>query len=384
MLHTSPTLARTVIPQHYLRFNVADSSYVSLFRAGLLVGLTLLGFAATALVLHFAFFPDAMYLYSEQRSEKLKLLEQFNKKYNTAFFGSSRVENGINPHLFDSALISRNYAIHSINLGILGGSQTEQHSLAGIFMRSLPADCRPDNCLLLFEYNAGLNLQPENLFNPRVIDLYTPSIVKFALNFSSATGTSVGQRLGRDGYALFAGGLNLVNLGMLSSMIFRPPLSQKLLSSYTQNDNRGMFSEPPAPRDTLMVRQAFSGYREVFAKSNTVKPVQPGAYRLLQDTLATSPARHIRFIYFVTPTLEALKKAETTPCSIDGPDGPVPIFNFARADRYPELFRSELWRDPGHLNSHGAAVLSTLLGNAVSDWLQDAHQANCEDQIAIR
>jgi hypothetical protein len=171
---------------------------------------------------------------------------------------------------------------------------------------------------------------------------------------------------------------------MLSSTVFRPPLNEKLLSAYTQNDQRGMVSEPPAPAETAAVSEAFTAYRHPPAPTATIAPTPPGAYQLVQDIARECPRRSIRFFYFVTPTLSALTHTETTPCSIKGVNGPAPIFDLARPDRFPELFKSDLWRDPGHLNPKGAAVFSMILAREVNDWLADGSNQGCGDNIAVR
>jgi hypothetical protein len=78
----------------------------------------------------------------------------------------------------------------------------------------------------------------------------------------------------------------------------------------------------------------------------------------------------VQFMYVATPRLEDLKSAPDYPAEIEGPAGPVPIFNLARPDLYPELYQPQNWRNAHHLNHDlGAPLFSRLLASQVRSWL---------------
>ena len=292
---------------------------------------------------------------------------------NVAAFGSSRVHNGFDPNAFDAALAERGYPLTSLNLGIFGGAQTEERALAREFVAHLPASASAP-CLVLLELNAGLNFQTINLFHPRAINLYDPDTVLFALRFSGDTLGTV-QRFGRAGIALAAGSLHIANVGMLGEALFEPVRDPRP----TRSDAlRGFLNEDQSPAGLAGVKQAFKTRPSVPAPEAV--PLLPGNQEMLVDIAAAAPVRNLQLVYFVTPTLDALQRAPRYPDTIEGPDGAVPIFNFAEPVKYPELFEAPLWSNPGHLSRSGAAMFSRMLADEVGAWIaKTPRAARCGD-----
>ncbi len=364
-------MPRAIVAQHW-SFRPLER----LFRRAPLLGWTVAGFIVTAGVLHAAL-PAPLQLYAQPRSEKLAMLQSRRATVNAAAFGSSRVHNGFDPSVFNATLGHYGYAMTSLNLAIYGGSQTEQRALARDFAAHLVAPASPPRvCLVLLELNAGLNFQTTNLFHPRNINLYDLDTVLFALRFS---GDSLGlvRRFGRAGIALASGVLHLTNVGMLGETLFEP-VPEAPGERETRDALLGLLSEDPVPAGLAGVRHAFE-MRPDEAAAETV-PILPGNRQIVADIASAADVSNLQFVYFVTPTLDDLKRAPLYPDSINGPDGPVPVFNFALPSKYPQLFQETLWWDPGHLNRAGAAVFSRLLAAEVGAWIAKTPRASrCGD-----
>lgn len=290
-----------------------------------------------------------------------------------AAFGSSRVHNGFDPRVFDAALADSGYTVDSLNLALFGGSQTEQRALARDFSAHLVRpDGRPSVCMVLLEINAGLNFQATNLFHPRSINLYDPDTVVFAMRFS---GESLGtrRRLGRAAIAISAGVLHFANVGMLGEALF-DPIADTLSPKRTSEALRGFLNEDPTAAGLAGVRRAFEDRPRQAATQEVL--ILPGNRQLLADIASVAAVSNLQLMYFVTPSLDDLALAPVYPAVIDGPNGPIPIFNFAQPSRYPQLFDEKLWRDPGHLSTTGATALTRLLAEEVRAWLTQTPNAS--------
>jgi hypothetical protein len=344
------------------------------WRSASLVITGLIGVALTAAAIH-PVIREPLRLYSEARSEKFYILDHSPGTDTVAAFGSSRIHFGFDPETFDREMGTRGHPETSINLAIYGGSQTEQRAMAREFLRDGSSGNKCSNCVIMFEYNAGGNLQPENLINPRAINLYNFDTAQFAINYS---GPEVGrlQRAERAAYAVVGELLHGLNVGMLSNAVFKPPLNQKLLADFTDDGRRGRTIASPRKQDELAV--------EDFCRQHPRPPVAampelvpPGAHELLADTTQAAPGRQVRYIYIVSPLVNSLEEMKELPCTLQGPSGPVPIFNFNRPDRYAELFVPAMWHDLSHLSPLGAKTFSKLLAGEVSAWLDGAQPTGC-------
>lgn len=319
--------------------------------------LALLGFVATAALIRTQL-PDPFLLPAEYRSDKLALIDQWRSRANVAAFGSSRMHEGFLPEIFD-AQFGPSFASTSLNLGIVAGSLNEQRAMARRFLeRKRPTG--PCPTLILLEMNAGLNLPPETRFDPRTVNLYDADSLNFVANFEDP-GIGILRRIGRITFALSAAAAHYANAGMLSAVLF--PVEHAV----ADEDARGRIGLPQTEDEAERVATLFAARP---AESKVV-PVSLGqGYRRLLDNIA-SP--HAHYLYVVAPMLDDMSDIPDYPAAIEGPNGPVPIFNLARPDRFPELYRLENWRNATHMTHEGAAVFSRLLGMQVADWA--AHQS---------
>ncbi len=305
---------------------------------------------------------DLTGFYANWRSEKLAMLDRDPHLYLVAAFGSSHVHNGFDPRSFDAAFSGATNTPKSFNLGIEGGSQTEQRKMALEYLKYVHQR-GGQHAIILLEMEDGMNFQDIYLAHPRAINIYDWSTIKFVAEYSSFHIGAV-RWLGRLQYALRAGCLHYLNVGMLSNRIFRPPLDESLIARQTADDRRGL--------DDLPVNSDMKQYLSVLPASISAIPgeIEPGHYHLLRDLYAASLIKDLKIAYFVMPLMHKPGFLSGIiplyPTEIDGPQGKVPVINLYETGY--ELFKPDLWHDDAHLNGSGARVLSRILGAKLRNY----------------
>jgi hypothetical protein len=327
------------------------------------------GFALTAGILHLCI-RNPLRLYAEIRSEKLAVMDQWRGRASSAAFGSSHVDNGFDPRVFDNVLHGTAAETTSLNLGISGGAQTEQEVVAKRFIESLPDPVPGSQArFVLLEITAGANFTNDHLFHPRAINIYDLPTIRLAMDYSNARKLGLKRAVGRSGFALLAGLLHYTNVGMLSSTIFSAPLNAELFASQTDDDRRGLTPNHPSSPQSVEYR-----IDQGIAATNRPPEARPaeildGHHAMLQNLAAAARRKHVQLVYFVAPRLDDLISYPVLPASIPGPLGPVFILNEGQPALHPELFRADLWHDPGHLTEAGAALYSRLLAEDLKSKL---------------
>ena len=316
--------------------------------------------------------PSPLGLYAAMRSEKLLLMDQWNGRANSAVFGSSHVHNGFDPRTFDSTLAGTPLRTTTINLGIEGGSQSEQRVMALKFVSGLRP--HPDQaCFVLLELNAGANFTPDHLVHPRTIDIYDWKTVRLLRELSPLSlGRS--RAAGRFAIALVGASMYYTNVGMLSNLIFAPPLDQQMIVDQTRDDRRGLLSPTAPPGITATIEKL------VDAESHAMVPAPetllPGNYELADEIMKASPVHNLRVIYWMSPRLDNLVSYPVYPPEITVDGVITPILSMARPDLYPDLYVPSNWADGTHLNATGAAMLGHDLAAQLLDW----HRAHPQSQ----
>lgn len=338
------------------------TSATAIFSA---IALFALGFVVVASVIH-ACMRHPLYLHADMRSEKLLMLEGLKGRVYSAAFGSSHVHDGFDPRAFDEAVAGSGAETRAVNLAILGGSQSEQRRMALEFVRGLTAPPAGEACLAILELNAGANLQNMHLVHPRSIDIYDWKTVQFISSLTDGE-MSVTQRAGRVGFAVVASLLHYTNVGMVSNWIFAPPIDRKQLDAESTDDRRGLDARP-APGDGGAAFEQYiasqAGHFQV-----TQGKLYPGNGELVDELAKASAVSNVSFVYFVSPKLSDFTTAEDFPDHLVTAQGrTVPIVNLARPDRYPALYKPDLWFDEAHLDEQGAALLSRTLGDQLKAW----------------
>jgi hypothetical protein len=321
-------------------------------------------FSATALVLHLLI-GDPRRLYAEGRSEKLAQLHEWSKRISVVAVGTSRVEEGFDPATFDASFAAGRSGSTSFNLGLPGGSQSEERFTGQEAIRALESSNTKSDRIVLLELNAGVNFPPDDVLHPRAINIYSADTISFSYDFN---GDGMGvKRLGRLAFAVIAGAAHYANAGMLSALVFRSGNANN--PEVALAATRGQRFTPASQQDIQDADEA------LHARGAPEMPVAmtltPGNYQLLADVAkAEAPASHVQLVYVVTPTLGDLTSDAAYPEEVEGPNGLIPIINLARPDLYPELYQRTYWRNAGHVNAAGAAVFTRLLALQLDAWLR--------------
>jgi hypothetical protein len=334
------------------------------------VGMFALGFVVIAGLIH-AGIRDAFHLHADFRSEKLLLLDRWSGKAFTASFGSSHMHEGFDPRSFDRIMAGGPDETKTVNLAIAGGSQTEQRLTALEFLKHLqapPADdgtSGPKACMVILELAAGANFGSEFLVHPRTINIYNWDTTRFVMRLAPPQ-MPRSQRAGRVGFALLAMGMNSINMGMLSSMIFPAPLDTVRMDAETRDDRRGLLSLENHASD----QQRLKKFVDDSPKQPTMVQgmILAGNRELVDELEAASPVRNLEVVYTVLPKLSDLSEETQYPDLIETQHGPTPILNLARPDLYPQFYQPKMWVDEAHLNAQGADLVTKQLAENLKTW----------------
>ncbi|HEY4069225.1 MAG TPA: hypothetical protein VGM74_20120 [Burkholderiaceae bacterium] len=346
-----------------------------------------LGFLIVAAAIH-ALLTHPLELYAEYRSEKLAMLDAMPTDFEFAAFGTSHVHNGFDPRAFDKRIDASAPGAKSVNLGIEGGSQTEQTVLAQRYLQRIAADPAPPQPderahVLLLEANAGVNFQARFLNHPRTINLYDTDAARLAFGFGNPR-TEPLHYAARSAYALIACGLHYLNVGMLSNLVFRPALDRTIFDEETQADRRGLMSgaETAGHTDTDAVREAVAD-RPASAREEAVTETA-GLQRVAQVLEASAGSKDVAIAFFVTPKLADTVTRYRYPARLEVAGGCVPIVDVANPALHPELYEPRYWNDLEHLNEAGAAVYSALLARRLSELDLPETRNHCKALDAVR
>lgn len=328
--------------------------------------MALLGFIVVAGLIH-SLLPNPLNLYAEYRTEKLALLSHDRANISSASFGSSHVHNGFDPREFDRTLGFNPLNEGSVNLGVAGGSQTEQLVMAKQFLRSVPESRSSKTCLVLLELNAGANFQQTHFFHPRTINIYDFDTTRFALQLVDKH-LGLLRSLGRVGFPVSAMMMHYANVGMLSSAVFQPQkIDKDLLLQQTAEHRRGLLLVPFNAKESQEV-YAFAQSASQSKHKTHAENLVAGNSSLISELQQVKANCSPQFFYFVTPKVSDLLDVPEYPATISLAQQAIPIFNFARPDVYPQLYNPVLWHDQAHLNVQGAKVFTHLIALEVKRW----------------
>jgi len=311
-------------------------------------------------------------LYAQDRSEKLEMLKNSHEAFGFVVFGSSHAHNGFDPRAFDKEIQDAAQA-RSLNLAVRGGSQTEQAAMARHYLQSIKVPPKsPHATVLMLEANAGVNFQVMHLVHPRTINIYNKDIASLAYGFNPSR-NELTKLIGRSGYALIATSLHYMNVGMLASQIFNPPVNKAILEHEI---------EPYSEKDAQDVISAIAN-KPNRANAATVEDTKglAGVVKIINSSAAT---KDTELLFYITPKLSDLITHPAYPPSMEVDGKCIQIINFAIPNEHPELYKAEYWHDPGHLNEAGAGLFSSLLAKKLKELATAPTHHTCKVLNAIR
>lgn len=349
---------------------VAATGKGTIARAVLLF---LLGFILSAAILHLLI-GNTLNLYAIERSEKLEMMRRSNYAYSTAIFGSSHVQQGFDPRIFDATLAGTPIAVRSFNLGVDGGAQIEQRVMALDFLDHLKPPATNQPCFVMLETTADPTFATYFASHPRQINILDGRSMRLILQFPPE-GYKRPNQIHRRLISFSVAFNHLINMGMLSNRIFRPPYRESAILTETVNDQRGMHHVPTNIYEQQDLDKAFA-HRVRPPKANPFQ-LYKGNDTIVEDLHRAPNGNRVQLVWVVMPLLGDLIRYKVYPQSETTSFGEVPILDLGRPDMYPELYDRSLWLDNQHLNEQGSQLLSRLLAQQLLAWAHDHPVHGC-------
>ena len=335
--------------------------------------LFLLGFIVSAAILHLLI-GNTLNLYAIERSEKLEVMRRSNYAYSTAIFGSSHVQQGFDPRVFDATLAGTPIAVRSFNLGIDGGAQIEQRVMALDFLDHLKPPPTNQPCFVMLETTADPTFATYFSSHPRQINILDWRSMRLILQFPP-DGYKRPNQIHRRLISFSVAFNHLINMGMLSNRIFRPPYRENAILAETADDRRGMHHVPTNIYEQEDLAKAFA--QRVNPPAAIPSQLYQGNDTIVEDLHRAPNGNRVQLVWVVMPLLKDLIRYKVYPPSEPTSFGDVPILDLGRPDLYPQLYDRSLWLDSYHLNAQGAQLFSRLLAQQLIAWAHDHPVHGC-------
>jgi hypothetical protein len=324
------------------------------------------GFILSAAILHLLI-GNTLNLYAIERSEKLEMMRRVNYAYSTAIFGSSHVQQGFDPRVFDATLAGSPIAVRSFNLGIDGGAQIEQRLMALDFLNHLKPPATNQPCFVMLETTADPTFATYFSSSPREINILDWRSMRLILQFPP-DGYRRPNQIHRRLISFSVAFNHLINMGMLSNRVFRPPYRETAILTETANDQRGMHHVPTDIYAQEDLAKAFA--LRVIPPAAVPAQLYQGNRTIVEDLHRTPNGNRVQLVWVVMPQLKDLIIYKVYPPSEPTSFGDVPILDLGRPDLYPQLYDRSLWLDSYHLNAQGSQLFSRLLAQQLLAWAQ--------------
>lgn len=288
-------------------------------------------------------------------TDKLRYFAAHKDDYDVVFVGSSRVERGVVPPLFDAELTARGRALRSFNFGVAGMEAHEANALVRRVLALAPARLR----WVVVEVDGwDPALDPENRFKRRAVFWHDAAETWSALSSTAALAAPVAV-------CADLAATHLLHFAARSLALGRGPDAVRSL----------LGSAAPASSPELARWQGFEPYSETSYRYNPLRrrfldrlDEYREAVRRLEDDAgaAASPADVAAVRAQVAMILGAGRRpvylVPPSPRAVPRLAGDVPaLLAFNRPRDYGELFAVERRFDREHLTQEGAERFTRLL-----------------------
>lgn len=329
---------------------------------GAIAGVALVAFAMSRL---------APYSQPDHVQQKLAYYSAHADEFDALFFGSSNVQRGVSPEVFDRALAGRGTRIRSFNFSAVGMGGHESNALIRRVLGT-----HPERLQWVFVELSHWNplLLAENRFKARIIHWHDLPETRSALRstLSRVPWPDAGElvlshllhfaanalSVSRGPAALAAGGWEPdPRLG--SRRGFEPFTAAEYERGRTF-EARERFLESPAQFRVdvakLPVANEMPAAREVYNR------------RALEDQIAMIERAGAQPVFLIPPTIHPSPELHAL---IRAGDVEAPVFAFDDPVAYPALYDPDVRFDRVHLNTVGAALFTEALADRFSDWLAE-------------
>jgi hypothetical protein len=295
--------------------------------------------------------------------------------FDVLFAGSSNIQRGIVPAVFDARMFERGHPVRSFNLAAAG-----MHAFETDFVLREALAHEPARLRFVFQeliYSDPRELVGKNAFTDRAIFWHTPERTLDVLETLRRWPTGVGVRLRFAALHLHHAAWRFVNLGegarIARAHLGEPEVDPSEYARIAETAGLLWLGRPPTASETR-ARLSFLGRTsewemgvETIERVNTANaPVDRFDLEAHADRLGRLRARAVEPFFVIapipagTPMLYRLEEA--------GELGRVLAYN--QPARYPELYALENRFDWTHVNREGAALWSRLLADDLADWIE--------------
>ncbi len=295
--------------------------------------------------------------------------------FDVLFAGSSNIQRGIIPEVFDERMSERGHPVRSFNLAAAG-----MHSFETDFLLREVLALEPAKLRFVFQellYSDMGELVGRNAFTDRVIFWHTPARTLDVLGTLRRWPASNGERLRLARLHLQHAARRFANLGQggrgvrahLGAAGPDPALRERI----AETAGLDWLGRPPIASETR-ARLDFQRRRSEWeTRIRTIEPSNAAAGQVDRfdleahaDRLARLRSHGVEPIFVIAP----LPRGTPMFYRLDEAGELGRVFAYNRPSRYPELYAWEHRFDWTHLDREGAARWSRLLADDLADWVE--------------
>ncbi|GLB50333.1 hypothetical protein [Neptunitalea lumnitzerae] len=300
---------------------------------------------------------------------KLEDFDSKSKKFNTVFFGSSRIHRHVNTTLLDSIL--NDYNISSYNLSVAGTYNPESYYLYENFIDN---KTNGEIKLAFVELQALYQYSENNYETTKGSYWNTEKYLDYSLNYiENSNYTEEQKKEMSDSY------FKSYLYGYYDFSIFSNITKVALnLTKVSKNGFDPLESKMSKGNSALMKR--WNDFRADTSALNdrikaTLTPIaesKENTYHLnfLKNLINKSKAKGIQLIYILPPRLTLEHYKELVPICNKLPSNNIIKLN--DYNKYRELYEVKYSFDIGHLNNEGANIFTTYLAEEITSKIHSS------------
>ena len=293
-------------------------------------------------------------------AQTMSYLRSHDHRFNTYFFGSSRVGMHIIPSIFDSLTVADTY---SFNLGAPGAVPPEAYA----FYESFLEQDAPNNTRYAFMGLSTIDaIADENLHTKRSKYHLDYHYFRFAVDYFA--GRRIGPEMTRELIRKYAMsyGEKLLKVGLVSAMyrfVLDPPsvptdIGERQGGFYRLRKKGERFWGDPAVVDAMLERA------RSFYQHTKLPPGSEAQIAEIRRLIERSEARGIHLVflfmpgagYALFPVFEAIDAQHR--------------LDLVDPSRFPDLYRIENYHDGAHFNHQGARLFTQRLAEEFNELVE--------------
>lgn len=300
--------------------------------------------------------------YVPEVSDKLRYFAEHRDEFDTLFIGSSRVYRQIFPRQFDELLAANGVVSRSFNFGVNGMFPPEDAFVCAQIFALHPQKLKRVFIELSLFANPATANNPDSIRNiywrdtertarlvGHAFDSEKPQRFRWQKWRKSYEDWSARSVTAAEYLRLFV--KRQLNIGSGADWLAgrMNPVEPKPLTESLGTNLRGdlpLTDSPMRAHDLEEFRSSFAARQKAPAQ---VLPFSRNADRSLQSMIAAVRSAGATPILFVSPSVSPQR---FYPRDREA----VPVLDFADIEKFPELYREELWHDIGHLNARGSEL----------------------------